>query len=268
MRDSNNPLHEWDTGAEVAPTTWVFKEGSMTPSAKLTSEGNYSIFSNYLGVPTEAYDEAGKLVWQMNLDIYGNVREMRGDRDLIPFRFPGQYADKHSGLYYNRHRYYDPDQGNYTQIDPIGLSGGNPTLYGYVIDPNSVVDVFGLRCPEVVPDDTYAFGNATKPSDARPKRDFGVENGNDIVKAQSGPMPNGKSVCVDPNQAPLTGTVYKIPKGTELPDGLSIVRDGQDVIPGGHFPGHSTIFPNKDMPVDEFNDAFQSLPWEKVGKKK
>jgi uncharacterized protein RhaS with RHS repeats len=30
--------------------------------------------------------------------------------------------------------------------DPIGLAGGNPTLYGYVSDTNSWIDVFGLSC--------------------------------------------------------------------------------------------------------------------------
>jgi uncharacterized protein RhaS with RHS repeats len=34
--------------------------------------------------------------------------------------------------------------GNYLSQDPIGLDGGNPTLYGYVKDVNSWVDVFGL----------------------------------------------------------------------------------------------------------------------------
>ena len=32
---------------------------------------------------------------------------------------------------YNRFRYYLPDEGIYTQRDPIGLAGGNPTVYGY-----------------------------------------------------------------------------------------------------------------------------------------
>lgn len=32
----------------------------------------------------------------------------------------------------------------YTQPDPIGLAGGNPTLYGYVSDPNIEFDPFGL----------------------------------------------------------------------------------------------------------------------------
>jgi uncharacterized protein RhaS with RHS repeats len=47
-------------------------------------------------------------------------------------------------LYYNRFRYYDPDSGSYLSQDPIGLAGGNPTIYGYVHDTNSWIDVFGL----------------------------------------------------------------------------------------------------------------------------
>ncbi|MBQ3544573.1 MAG: hypothetical protein IJA34_06265 [Lachnospiraceae bacterium] len=39
----------------------------------------------------------------------------------------------------------DPETGQYTQQDPIGLAGGNPTLYGYVWDTNTWVDVFGLN---------------------------------------------------------------------------------------------------------------------------
>jgi uncharacterized protein RhaS with RHS repeats len=34
--------------------------------------------------------------------------------------------------------------GQYTQQDPIGMAGGNPTLYGYVENTLGVVDVFGL----------------------------------------------------------------------------------------------------------------------------
>ena len=62
-----------------------------------------------------------------------------------PFRFQGQYHDPETGLYYNRFRYYDPDTGIYTQCDPIGLEGGNPTVYGYVRDPNIWIDPIGLN---------------------------------------------------------------------------------------------------------------------------
>ena len=92
------------------------------------------------------YDEEGKKVWERNLDIYGRVKteEALGEKNLIPFRFQGQYEDEETELYYNRFRYYDSQQGQYTQQDPIRLVGGNPTIYGYVKDVNIWVDVFGL----------------------------------------------------------------------------------------------------------------------------
>ncbi|MGE7928267.1 RHS repeat-associated core domain-containing protein [Lysinibacillus xylanilyticus] len=142
--------------------TWVFNEG-FVPSAKITSEGNYSILSDYLGTPVEAYDEQGNRVWSAELDMYGRVVEFNGDQDFIPFRYQGQYEDMEIGLYYNRFRYYDPEQGNYTQIDPIGLAGGNPTLYGYVYNPTIEIDPFGLAFGKSMPASGWRYGNMPKP---------------------------------------------------------------------------------------------------------
>ena len=128
--------------------TWVFNEGFI-PSAKITNEGNYSIVSDYLGTPVEAYDEQGNSVWSAELDIYGRMKEFTGEKDFIPFRYQGQYEDIETGLYYNRFRYYSPTEGIYTQSDPIGLAGGNPTLYGYVGDPNISIDPLGLFFSDV-----------------------------------------------------------------------------------------------------------------------
>ena len=81
------------------------------------------------------------------MDIYGKVLTFDG-RSLndCPFRFQGQYEDEETGLYYNRFRYYSHETGGYLSQDPIGLAGNNPTLYGYVIDVNFWIDVFGLDC--------------------------------------------------------------------------------------------------------------------------
>lgn len=50
---------------------------------------------------------------------------------------------------YNYKRYYSQETGAYISQDPIGLAGNNPTLYGYVHDPNSWIDVFGLKSNSV-----------------------------------------------------------------------------------------------------------------------
>ncbi|MCJ8653697.1 RHS repeat-associated core domain-containing protein, partial [Escherichia coli] len=58
-------------------------------------------------------------------------------------RLPGQQYDEESGLYYNRHRYYDPLQGRYITQDPIGLKGGW-NLYAYPLNPVQRLDPLGL----------------------------------------------------------------------------------------------------------------------------
>ncbi len=58
-------------------------------------------------------------------------------------RLPGQQYDEETGLYYNRHRYYDPQQGRYITQDPIGLRGGW-NLYQYPFNPVSKIDPLGL----------------------------------------------------------------------------------------------------------------------------
>jgi RHS repeat-associated protein len=152
--DSNNPLHEWvdkegkkdnevKGGNESNIVTWVFDDG-FVPTAKLTNDGSYSIVSDHLGTPVEAYDVDGECVWSAELDIYGRVVKFTGEEDFVPFRYQGQYADVETGLYYNRSRYYDPVSGQYTQQDPIGLAGGNPTFYAYVSDTNFWIDPLGL----------------------------------------------------------------------------------------------------------------------------
>ncbi|WP_455253543.1 RHS repeat domain-containing protein [Prevotella melaninogenica] len=129
--------------------TWVYEEGSYVPVAKIQNGERYTIISDYMGRPVEAYNSYGNVVWQADYDIYGDLRNIKGIRDFIPFRQLGQYEDDETRLYYNRFRYYDPRIGNYISQDPIRLAGNNPTLYGYVEDLNNWADVFGLRCKKV-----------------------------------------------------------------------------------------------------------------------
>ncbi|EKT7570212.1 RHS repeat-associated core domain-containing protein, partial [Salmonella enterica] len=54
-----------------------------------------------------------------------------------------QQYDDESGLYYNRHRYYNPGQGRYITQDPAGLEGGW-NLYTYPLNPVNRIDPLGL----------------------------------------------------------------------------------------------------------------------------
>ena len=144
--DGNVPLHEWTEEAESEESemvTWLFEQDTFVPAAKLVANGEcFSIISDYLGTPLQAYDKKGNKVWEQELDIYG--RQRKRPSAFIPFKYQGQYEDAETGLYYNRFRYYDPNAGSYISQDPIGLAGSNPTLYGYVEDPNVLVDILGL----------------------------------------------------------------------------------------------------------------------------
>ncbi|WP_455073606.1 RHS repeat domain-containing protein [Prevotella jejuni] len=141
--DGNIPLHEWTEEAEENVVTWLFEQDTFVPAAKLVANGDcFSIVSDYLGTPMQAYDKQGDKVWEQELDIYG--RQRKRPSAFIPFKYQGQYEDAETGLYYNRFRYYDPNAGSYISQDPIGLAGGNPTLYGYAQDTNGWIDPLGL----------------------------------------------------------------------------------------------------------------------------
>jgi RHS repeat-associated protein len=103
-----------------------------------------SITTDHLGTPTEMYDEMGAPIWKARLDLFGVCTIERGTRSQCPFRWPGQYEDEETGLYYNRYRYYDPSEGVYVSQDPIRLAGGL-ALYGYVGDPLCEFDPYGLN---------------------------------------------------------------------------------------------------------------------------
>lgn len=121
-----------ETGEPVTNLiTWVYEDGSYAPGAKFVNNERYSIVSDYLGRPVQAYDDVGQIVWQADYDIYGGLRNLRGEQEFIPFRQLGQYEDEETGLYYNRFRYYDPNTGIYISQDPIRLASGNSTLYNY-----------------------------------------------------------------------------------------------------------------------------------------
>jgi RHS repeat-associated protein len=62
-----------------------------------------------------------------------------------PLRLQGQYEDPETGLYYNRHRYFEPQLGAFISQDPLGLYGGT-NLYQYAPNTTGWLDPWGLKC--------------------------------------------------------------------------------------------------------------------------
>ena len=75
-------------------------QDTFVPAAKLVANGGcFSIISDYLGTPLQAYDKKGNKVWEQELDIYG--RQRKRPSAFIPFKYQGQYEDAETGSYYN-----------------------------------------------------------------------------------------------------------------------------------------------------------------------
>ena len=149
--DGDDLVHERvrQDGETGALTTWVFEPGTFAPLAKIEGRKRFGIVTDHLGTPNVLTTEAGKIAWKAQLDIYGVVREETGveakEATANPWRYPGQYEDAETGLYYNRFRYYDPETGRYISEDPIGLAGG-AGQYLYVHDAHWWTDPLGLAC--------------------------------------------------------------------------------------------------------------------------
>lgn len=139
----------------------------------------YFIHNDHLGTPQVVTDESQTVVWEGNKKPFGETEEITATI-VQQTRFPGQYFDEESELYYNYYRDYDPSLGRYIQSDPIGTtydfsdprlqlaiqhsipvntsvgSYGLNHLYGYVDqNPLNYIDPFGLQTTV----DTYCARN-------------------------------------------------------------------------------------------------------------
>ena len=147
-------LGEYDQhGAALREYVWL----RDTPMAMFTPDPAdpsgeplvYFIHTDHLNAPRIVVDRDNRVRWRWLAEPFGTTAPEVDPQGLGVFtqnlRFPGQYADAESGLFYNQFRYYGPDGGRYTQSDPIGLLGGSPSTYSYVdASPLNSVDPSGL----------------------------------------------------------------------------------------------------------------------------
>ncbi|MFS4514531.1 RHS repeat-associated core domain-containing protein [Delftia tsuruhatensis] len=101
---------------------------------------------DHLGTPMALTDQRGLVTWAAKLDPWGNVLQEYNPQGIHQaIRLPGQHHDRETGLYYNRHRYYDPVVGSYVNQDPIGLRGGIIKTVYADNKPNKYQDPLGLE---------------------------------------------------------------------------------------------------------------------------
>uniref|UniRef100_UPI00190180CD polymorphic toxin type 34 domain-containing protein n=2 Tax=Escherichia coli TaxID=562 RepID=UPI00190180CD len=100
---------------------------------------------DHRGLPLALISKEGTTEWCAEYDEWGNQLNEENPHQLQQLiRLPGQQYDEESGLYYNRHRYYDPLRGRYITQDPIGLKGGW-NFYQYPLNPVTNTDPLGLE---------------------------------------------------------------------------------------------------------------------------
>ncbi|MBJ9163454.1 RHS repeat protein [Citrobacter farmeri] len=99
---------------------------------------------DHRGMPVALINREGQADWRAEFNPWGEMLSEDNPHNIEqPLRLPGQWYDEESGLHYNRHRYYDPQQGRYITQNPIGLKGGW-NLYSYPMNPTINIDPLGL----------------------------------------------------------------------------------------------------------------------------
>jgi RHS repeat-associated protein len=148
-----------ERGTADSPITWLFEPGTFAPLARVIGDRRESVVTDHLGTPVTLLDDTGALTWSADLTTWGELTLTAGDAWRCPFRWPGQYEDPETGLYYNRFRYYDPASGQYTSHDPLGIAA-SPNPYWYVPNPIIWTDPFGLSYEDNIPNRDEALASA------------------------------------------------------------------------------------------------------------
>ncbi|MCZ6984203.1 RHS domain-containing protein, partial [Salmonella enterica subsp. enterica] len=131
----------WLAGCGLTPEQMAEQlEPEYTPQRKI-----HLYHCDQRGLPLALVTPDNTVAWRGEYDEWGNLSGEENPEHLeLVIRLPGQQYDEESGLYYNRHRYYNPGQGRYITQDPIGLKGGW-NLYQYPLNPVTGTDPLGLK---------------------------------------------------------------------------------------------------------------------------
>ncbi|MDF3031368.1 MAG: repeat protein [Moraxellaceae bacterium] len=140
-------LGEYTPGG-VMVREYVWLGSRLVGMLSQQEKGVLSVHADHLGTP-RAVSAGTTVLWRWEGEAFGNSQpneQVAGPsrKFTLPLRFPGQYHDSETGLFYNYFRDYSPASGRYVESDPVGMAGGvNPYIYT-TSDPLHYIDPFGL----------------------------------------------------------------------------------------------------------------------------
>ncbi|WP_037342902.1 RHS repeat-associated core domain-containing protein [Amycolatopsis sp. MJM2582] len=252
-------------GAPVETLTWIrHPYGNRVVAQARTLPGGRTevaaVITDEIGTPTELVGPVDGRVSLVRTSVWGLVAP--GTRPETPLRFPGQFHDAETGLYFNLFRYYDPVNARYISPDPLGLTPG-PNPETYVDDPFLEADPLGLTRNSGkqtnYADDPYAYldddstFNAPAPC-KKAKRPAANQN------PGAGNAGNGAGFAKKPktgrHEPPITGDANKShgDSGRTVMEGGG--KEGKGTLDGsgkGEYPGGTDPAGNHLTDVDGLN---------------
>lgn len=196
--------------AHTPQMTYIWNDNILTGIiVHQPSRTAYTVDVDHLGSPYQVRTLAGKVVWRWDSDAFGTTppnEDVDGDGSKLTLnlRFPGQYYDQESGLYYNVKRYYSAKLARYLSPDPIGLAGGN-NRFSYVGgQPTRLVDPSGEFF--VVPAVYYgalgiaSVGAAWWAASHQPVMSSGASSDGDFPFTESPPKRASENGCASPEK--------------------------------------------------------------------
>ena len=126
------------------------------PVAMTQGNQKYYLYYDQVGSLRAISDTSHNIIKEVVYDTFGNVLIDSNEAFKIPFGFAGGLYDVDTKLTRFGYRDYDAYTGKWTAKDPIGFSGGDSNLYGYVLgDPVNFIDPNGLEVfPDMDPNDS------------------------------------------------------------------------------------------------------------------
>jgi RHS repeat-associated protein len=177
-----------------------------------------------------------------------------------------------SGQMYMRNRYYDPQTGQFTQPDPIGLAGGM-NVYGFAAgDPVSYADPYGLSPEDVIiacrnVNNTGRMGGHCAIRVTNTKRNINVTYELLNVSGIGNPQSAGKATPAAAAEYAGRGVRVEVPEGMSsdafdlqviaTAERLSKERDGKDYSMLGDKNSNRFVY-------DVINQSGGDVPWAAV----